>query len=151
MKRCPRCRETKPMAEFYRNKSRHNGRGEYCKICTKILINNSRSSPKAKKKAKVYAKTYRRSEEGKAAIKAYTNTKAFKAKSVVNSRRYSSTEKGKSKARKRLKTYTENLTDGYIKKVLLGGRPVSSMNIPIKLIETKREQIKIKRYLKEHK
>jgi hypothetical protein len=33
MKRCTRCRDEKPLAEFYRQKTTKDGRGSWCKVC----------------------------------------------------------------------------------------------------------------------
>ena len=36
-KRCPRCREIKPLSEFCRNRSKRDGYGSYCKPCHNII------------------------------------------------------------------------------------------------------------------
>jgi hypothetical protein len=39
-KRCPTCKQTKPVAEFYKNKSRCDGLDVQCKICNKKRMKN---------------------------------------------------------------------------------------------------------------
>ena len=36
MKQCTRCRDTKPVSEFYRNSSRSDGLNHICKVCFKF-------------------------------------------------------------------------------------------------------------------
>ena len=44
MKRCPGCGETRPLDDFWRNRSRYDGRSTYCRAC-RHLANSTR--PKA--------------------------------------------------------------------------------------------------------
>lgn len=37
-KRCPECREVKPLREFVRNRSSKDGLGSYCKPCHRVII-----------------------------------------------------------------------------------------------------------------
>jgi len=36
IKRCGRCKESKPVEDFNENKARYDGRGSYCKACKRM-------------------------------------------------------------------------------------------------------------------
>jgi hypothetical protein len=42
VRRCPRCGETKPLAEFARNRSSKSGYGSYCKPCHNSVVAENR-------------------------------------------------------------------------------------------------------------
>lgn len=68
MKRCGKCRETKPTASFHRNRSKHDGYHDWCKPCAKERL-----------------RQYKQTEKGQAAVARYeTSIKGRKTK-----RRYS--------------------------------------------------------------
>lgn len=58
-KRCPKCKEVKPLSDFYKDRSKKTGKGCYCKIC-----NNNRSN---QYQTKAYRKHYQQTEKGKVA------------------------------------------------------------------------------------
>ena len=39
MKRCPKCSETKPLADFFKNRARHDGLSGYCRPCQTTAAN----------------------------------------------------------------------------------------------------------------
>jgi flagellum-specific peptidoglycan hydrolase FlgJ len=54
LKKCYKCQESKPVADFYKNKSKHDGLTSECKICNKIAnkrwqVNNYEKELKRKK------------------------------------------------------------------------------------------------------
>lgn len=54
MKNCPKCGETKPLEEFYRCKSRGDGRTGRCRVCHDAAVKMTRS--KAPKKYREIAR-----------------------------------------------------------------------------------------------
>lgn len=49
-KRCPRCGETKPTAEFHKNKARKDGIAPYCKDCARVYNQEKQYQIKWQKK-----------------------------------------------------------------------------------------------------
>ncbi len=41
-RRCPDCRKRKPLDQFYRHRSRPNGRSTYCKVCNDLRTHSAR-------------------------------------------------------------------------------------------------------------
>lgn len=56
-KPCTHCRETKPLEDFNRNRSKRDGRQSWCRECFRTLY---RRNPDQREKAKARAKTYYR-------------------------------------------------------------------------------------------
>ena len=75
MKTCPKCRTTKEVSEFYRDKSRKDGRACYCKACYAAYQIARRKTPAGKAESNRYGRSmkgkatnsrYERSEKGRA-------------------------------------------------------------------------------------
>lgn len=45
-KRCSKCKQTKPVKDFYKNKARHDGYNHYCKLCANAATMASTNSRK---------------------------------------------------------------------------------------------------------
>lgn len=101
-KKCTKCGEEKPATlEFY-YKSR-NKLATVCKICANA--NN---------------RIYKKTEAGKEAIKRYNKSKSY----VASKTKYNNSDKGKLCK----KEYVENLTDPYMRRVLLGSYTAKVVN-----------------------
>lgn len=62
-KPCPRCGTTKALTEFNRNRSRPDGRADWCRECMRVAAARYRRSPEAQAKHRAYAREYvKRSE-----------------------------------------------------------------------------------------
>ena len=82
-KRCPKCAETKPVSEYYKDKQRKDGISGHCKECRNAW-NRSKRGRELRNKAQA---KYQQTEKGKATL----------TKGVA---RYQSSEKGKATKRK---------------------------------------------------
>ena len=82
-RRCSRCKEIKPITEFYKDKYRKSGYGYNCKPC-----------------GRAYTKEYQKIDIYKEKLKAYLASKKGKA----NRRRYMQSEKGQHSIAKYLKS-----------------------------------------------
>ena len=91
-KRCSRCKQVKPVSEFYENTRMRDGYYSGCKSCHKNTTHKYQST----EKGKAVQKRYGQSREGKAAYKRYHASK--KGKAVK--RRYAQSEKGKAAIKK---------------------------------------------------
>ena len=75
-KRCCHCKQSKPLNEFYRNKSSDDGHHYECKVCKNERDRVYRRSAKGK----AVNRRYQQSEKGKAAYKRYNQTEKGKAR-----------------------------------------------------------------------
>ena len=118
MKICSKCKVEKDESEFYKNKSTKSGLHHYCKKCHNKNIQSEKR------------KEYLKSEKHKKYLRDYMKTEVFK--NIHD--KYSQSEKGKN-------------TKSYVKSCL-GLKKIPSQQVPNKLIELKRLQLKIKKELK---
>jgi len=81
-KRCPKCKQFKPLSEFYKNRNEYDGLDGYCKSCKKILVANYQKTERGKFINRKAGKKWRQSEKGKMIYKTYQ-------------KRYRQSEKGK--------------------------------------------------------
>lgn len=99
-KKCSKCKEIKPLSEFYKNRSKKDGYHFDCKICQK----HYRQTDKGKKVQKRYLqsdkgkvsrrkiiKRYERSQKGRETIRLYRQSE----KGKNTKKRYEHSEKGK--------------------------------------------------------
>lgn len=56
MKRCSKCKQDKPLTEFYKNSLRKDGYNLWCKLCLKPAINRHKKSSKYKALQAEYSK-----------------------------------------------------------------------------------------------
>lgn len=78
-KQCSKCKEVKPLSEFYKSCIRKDGYNYHCKLCCKKY----RQSEKGKLAQKRYQEHYRKTEKCKAAKRRYSQSKKRKAISTV--------------------------------------------------------------------
>lgn len=81
-KRCSKCKQTKPLSGFYKNRSMHDGYGNQCKMC----FLKSDAKYRLTEKGKASQKKYHQSEKGKIAKKRYRihRPEQVKAQRAVN-------------------------------------------------------------------
>lgn len=84
MKTCPRCKETKPLSEFYKNRSEKDGHGGWCKSCA---LKQTKIYQKTEK-GKATVKRRHQSEKGKTVQKCYRQTKKYKTYQKHYQKRY---------------------------------------------------------------
>lgn len=99
-KRCSKCKEIKPLSEFYRNRSKRNGLENCCKICSEKTIKKYNQTERGKKVRKLADYKYQRSEKNKVNQRHYAQSEKGKA----NFKRYQQSEKGKITRRNYLKS-----------------------------------------------
>lgn len=85
-KRCPRCKQTKPVAEWYKSKERYDGLSNYCRICMKARRVIYMSKPSAQKARHAYERSY------------YQNNHE---RCVQKRREYKQSERGRANAKRR--------------------------------------------------
>lgn len=107
-KKCYKCKNTKPLQDFYKQKRGKYGRKSICKSCHKILFQQTEKAKVAQRLSvkKFYLKHpevkkyYGQSERGKAAQKRYSQSK----KGKIARKHYKQSEKGKAA----IKRYYQN-------------------------------------------
>jgi len=67
-KRCTRCKQIKPLSEFYKDKSYKDGCQASCKTCRKIQGRKQGQTPKRKAYLKAYQGKWGKTEQGKMSI-----------------------------------------------------------------------------------
>lgn len=95
MKKCPCCKETKPISEWGKNKSQRDGLGTHCKTCSASKSRNNRKNPKVKERHKILASEWKKTEKGKLAAKRERLSPAGKARVARFEAMESSKEKKK--------------------------------------------------------
>lgn len=107
-KQCTKCKEVKPVTEFYASKTHKGGCTSWCKLCMKVYYQTSEH----KAYMKVYDKSRWQTPQRKVYMKAYQQTSEYKAycqtpKYKAKRKSYWQTPKGKAnKARKNHKRRT---------------------------------------------
>lgn len=100
-KRCPKCKQTKPLSDFHKDKSRKDGHKGYCNICRAELQRQYRQTEKGRTVSRRGALLYSSSKKGKTKRKQYRQGERGKAAEA----RYRKTEKGKAIALRSAKQY----------------------------------------------
>ena len=90
-KRCSRCKQVKPVSEFYASTRASDGHCSECKSCNRIACNKYTSTKKGKAVKKATQKRYSQSEKSKIVQKRYNQTEKRK----VVRKHYSQSQKGK--------------------------------------------------------
>ena len=93
MKVCRKCKEEKPLTEFYANKSSSDGRQSYCKACSKFLAKAWGSANKDKVRAKQAAWRAANPEKVKAHWDAWRAANPEKVKALKDAWRAANPEK----------------------------------------------------------
>jgi len=95
-KRCSKCKQIKPLSEFYKDHGKKDGHRNYCKSCQKDYDQSEKGKAREKRyrqslQGKTKRKEYAKSAEGKASHKRHRQSEKFKA----TRKRYRQTEKCK--------------------------------------------------------
>lgn len=100
-KRCSKCKQTKPLIEFYKNRTVKDGYRYDCKVCKAERQRQYRKTDKGKMVNREFALSYYGSEKGKIARESYLQSEEYKAKE----KRYRQSEKGKATWKAYLEQY----------------------------------------------
>ena len=100
-KRCGKCKQIKPLSEFYKRPDSKGGFRSNCKICWSKYAKEYDKT----EKRKAAKKRYQQSEKGKAAQRRHAQSEKGKAVRKKAWLRYSQTEKGKKTLRERNKRF----------------------------------------------
>ena len=63
-KTCKKCRQKKDVSDFYKNKSKANGRASYCKLCMQVYRKQYSKTEAARETHSRSNKKYRQTEKG---------------------------------------------------------------------------------------
>lgn len=132
-KRCTKCGEVKDVGEFSKGTRTRDGLKGYCKQCHAIY----------------YAWWY---SNNRTARKAYSREYSKKNKTRIREREKSCLDKYRTRKRKSnnhfAKEGRKELSDRYMKRLLVQRTRLSYSDIPPELVELKREQMKLGRLIK---
>lgn len=78
-KRCIGCNHTKPLSEFFKNRSIKDGYSSYCKLCDKLAVRKYQKTKKGRATLREARKRYQQTKKGKAIKKRYQQSKKGKA------------------------------------------------------------------------
>ena len=140
---CPSCETYKAREEFFKKKTSKWGLAGMCKACASMANRKYRENNPEKKKEWKRKYAENNPEKVKEGKRKYRENNLEKEKERCREYRENNLEKEKERYRK----YAERLSEGYIKNRLKQG------NLPVtpELIEIKRQQIAMKRTLKQIK
>jgi hypothetical protein len=124
MKTCSKCKETKPLSEFYKHKKRKDGLNCWCKGCVKLHQKEYHKSEKYKE----YQKEYQKSDKRREYLKEYY--KSEKYKEYQKSEKYKEYFKSDNHRKAEIKTYFKK---------------AQGIELPQQIIETKLIINKIKK------
>ena len=149
---CPKCREEKPLGEFYKDVSQSSGRATYCKKCSLIAAKEWRE--KNKERAKETRQNWNKANKERAKetrqnwIKKWRSNNDNREKANAVQRKYNKKNSEKINAGKR--RGRENCSTYYIKSTLKTQGFIDNQITP-DIIEEKRNIIKVIRLIKQIK
>lgn len=95
-KKCPQCKEVKPVSEWYKNKRQPDGFSAWCKDCTKDYHYQNRDQRNA------HSRDYHKTERGKQVEKEYLRTETGRAtRRRIRKRRYNTDKEFRERCRAR--------------------------------------------------
>lgn len=94
-KRCSKCKQSKPISEFYKNRSTKDGLDNECKICRSKRLKEYNQTEQGKAVSRRATKKYHKTDKGKAEKKRYRQSEKGKASNLKWSKKYQKTEQGK--------------------------------------------------------
>ncbi len=150
-KKCSKCGEVKPLSEFNKSKSRKDRHADWCKECLNIY---SKAYRKANpEKILAYNKAYRKANPEKilAYSKAYYKVNKEKLNDYSKEWAVNNPEKRKVSVNKNALKNKKELSDNYVKRLFIQRTSLTASDIPPELIEIKRQQLILKRLLKQQK
>lgn len=143
---CSKCRIEKSAIDFYKNRSRKDGLTTYCKSC--VLERERKCRVENKEKIRQSAKKYY--EKNKTKISKWHKENFFKNKEKILERNKKYAAQNKIKILDRNLRYRIELKNCYLIKLLKDSdKTLAQAPIPKSLVKLKREEIKIKRLIKE--
>jgi hypothetical protein len=98
-KRCWKCGEPKPITDFYKNRSKFDGLGDYCKPCDHARLKRYAKTPKGRAKVLARVRKYQATARGKTTIAVYLQSPRGRALKCAQVRRSAARYPEKIKAR----------------------------------------------------
>ena len=144
---CSKCKEGKPLSEFYTNKNYSTGYATYCKKCSRIAAKEWRE--KNKERAKEISQNWNKAnkekalEQNKKRVRKWRSNNREKANAAVREYKKKNPEKTKAEARRG----RVNCCHSYIKTALKNQGFIDSQITP-DVIEEKRNIIKTTRIIR---
>lgn len=94
-KYCPRCKQIKPVSQFHKNKSRHDGYVGYCIFCANQYLRKYMKSEEQKEKRYIRSKKYVNTPKGRENKRKSTRKYHKSKKGKIAVLKYLKSEKGK--------------------------------------------------------
>lgn len=142
IKKCVECKKFKNVHEFYKNKSRKDGMSAQCIVC------NKQRKIKDKEKIKDWGILYRSKNKKLISEKRKKQIKMQRYIKVRNKYISDNLEKIRKYCKIKSKKERDNLSDNYIKQLIINKTCLKHNNIPEELVRVYRELIKLKREIK---
>ena len=138
MKVCSKCKQSKPLSEFHKNRSLPGGHHYYCKPCRKSYETPLRKIHRENRKEqqKEYRKRPEVAERENARYKRYYHSLSGEKKKLYMARK-----------RRNARHQSKQLSDGYVRGILAKKTSILPSEIPQELVDLKRVHLLIKREL----
>jgi ElaB/YqjD/DUF883 family membrane-anchored ribosome-binding protein len=150
-KSCTKCKIEKPTTEFGRDKRIRSGLCSRCKLCV-AEYNRARYLEQREQVIERVANYARNNkEEIRARCKAYYQRNKDRIKEKTKRWREANLNRAKKTRNLRVRHNAAELTDSYVRQIMIYQSPIKAKDIPDELVELKRAQLLLHRQLKETK
>lgn len=123
VKACSKCKQEKPLGEFYRNRGKTDGRQSRCKTCMLEVQRQYAQTEPGRAYMQEYLRRYFKTEPGKTAQRRYNETDAGRKVRRTARRRYKQSEKGKkAQLRYRLKNPQKVVAHNALNQAIRAGK-----------------------------
>lgn len=112
-KQCSRCKQPKPLSEFYKDKTTKDGYYYYCKKCHNQSVRRYACTQRGKENFRKRRKRYQRTEKYKVKQRAWYHRYKDTPRGKELYNRYPKTEKGKANSHRQRKKYRRRYPDKY--------------------------------------
>ena len=147
LKQCCACKLMLEPLKFNRDRSRSDGLNRKCRACSSAACSRWYEDNKASVAARSAEWREVNSDREKARVAAWRAANALRKRNTEVLYYAAHAEAKRASRRERHKRDSASLADGYVCAVLIEGTSLSRRDIPMALIELKREQLQVHRLL----
>jgi predicted nucleic acid-binding Zn-ribbon protein len=148
-KRCTKCGEVKSLEEFCVDKTIKSGRSSRCKECRREYLRKWREKNRGKLLERSRQWVAENPEKRRETVRKSDAKNAKKRREKARERYAENRERLNLDTLKRGARNRKNLSDVYVRQLMTKRSPLLHADIPQELVEAKRVELKIKRYLRE--